>query len=54
MRAITLLAALVLTVCSAASAHASDFMKFNFLDGQDRSVEQMKGQTTAVFAFCRG
>ena len=51
MRGLSLLAALVLMAACVVQAHAADFMKFNFLDGQDRTVEQLKGQTTAVFGF---
>lgn len=54
MRSTTLLAAVVMLLGLVASVGAQDFMKFSFLDGHDRQVEELSGQTTAVFAFCKG
>ena len=53
---IALLAAVLLAFTSSAlfAVTADNWNKMVFADGKARSIADFGGQTTAVFAFCRG
>ena len=49
-----LLAFAYLSPCTASAVTVDNWSKLTFDDGQARTRADFAGQTTAIFAFCRG
>jgi len=53
MRLFAPLVALALMALPLSAVSDANFAKMHFADGQERSVDDFKGRTLAVFAFCK-